>query len=65
MCRLKSLGVAGWLRSLALVGVAVLTPPIVSAAAMRGAPLPRFSALLGPAAGARARSAGAASSVRC
>ena len=47
----ESLGVAGWLRSLAFVGVAALTPPVVSAAAMRGAPLPRFSALLGPAAG--------------
>ena len=47
----ESLGVAGWLRSLAFVGVAALTPPIVSVATMRGAPLPRFSALLGPVAG--------------
>ncbi len=46
----ESLGVAGWLRSLAYVGVAALTPPIVSGAVMRGAPLPRFSGLLGPAA---------------
>jgi glucan 1,3-beta-glucosidase len=48
---IESLGVAGWLRSLAFVGVALLTPPILSAAVMRGAALPRFSALLGPAAG--------------
>ena len=45
------LGVAGWLRSLAFVGVAALTPPVVSAAAICGVPLPRFSALLGPASG--------------
>jgi len=46
----ESLGVSGWLRSLAYVGVALLAPPVLSAAAMRGAPLPRFSRLLGPAA---------------
>jgi glucan 1,3-beta-glucosidase len=46
----ESLGPGGWLRSLAFVGVAVLVPPSLSAAAMRGTPLPRFSRLLGPAA---------------
>ncbi len=46
----ESLGVSGWLRSLAYVGVALLVPPTLSAAAMRGAPLPRFSRLIGPAA---------------
>jgi len=45
---IESLGVAGWLRSLAFVGVALLTPPVLSAATMRGTPLPRFSALIGP-----------------
>ena len=45
---IESLGVSGWLRSLAYVGVALLSPPVLSAAAMRGAPLPRFSSLLGP-----------------
>jgi exo-beta-1,3-glucanase (GH17 family) len=48
---IESLGVAGWLRSLAFVGVALLTPPAISAAIVRGTPLPRFSALIGPAAG--------------
>ncbi|HEY1473813.1 MAG TPA: beta-(1-6) glucans synthase [Pseudolabrys sp.] len=47
---LESLGAGGWLRSLALVGVALLVPPVLSAAMMHGTPLPRFSALLGPAA---------------
>jgi len=47
----ESLGVAGWLRSLAFVGVALLAPPLLSAAVMRGTQLPRFSALLGPSAG--------------
>jgi glucan 1,3-beta-glucosidase len=46
----ESLGLGGWLRSLAFVAVAVLVPPSLSAAAMRGTPLPRFSRLLGPAA---------------
>ena len=45
----ESLGLSGWLRSLAFVGVALLAPPSLSAAVMRGTPLPRFSALLGPA----------------
>jgi glucan 1,3-beta-glucosidase len=48
---IESLGVAGWLRSLAFVGAALLAPPILSAAAIRGTALPRFSALIGPAAG--------------
>ena len=46
----ESLGLAGWLRSLSLIGVALLTPPAVSAAVMRGTALPRFSALIGPTA---------------
>ena len=46
----ESLGPGGWLRSLAFVAVAALVPPSLSAAAMRGTPLPRFSRLLGPAA---------------
>ena len=41
----ESLGVGDWLRSLAYAGVALLAPPALSAAAMRGAPLPRFSRL--------------------
>ena len=45
----ESLGVGGWLRSLAYVGVALLVPPSISAAAMRGVAVPRFSRLLGPA----------------
>jgi exo-beta-1,3-glucanase (GH17 family) len=46
----ESLGAGGWLRSLAFVVVALLTPPSLSAAMMSGTPLPRFSRLLGPAA---------------
>ncbi|HEX5213475.1 MAG TPA: beta-(1-6) glucans synthase [Pseudolabrys sp.] len=46
----ESLGAAGWLRSLAFVGVALLVPPTLSAAALRGTPLPRFSRLIGSAA---------------
>ena len=46
----ESLGVGGWLRSLVYAGVVLLTPPVLSAAAMRGAALPRFSRLIGPAA---------------
>jgi glucan 1,3-beta-glucosidase len=44
---IESLGLSGWLRSLGYAGVALLAPPVVSAATMRGAPLPRFSSLLG------------------
>ncbi len=45
----ESLGLGGWLRSLALAGVALLAPPVVSAAIMRGTPIPRLSRVLGPA----------------
>jgi len=45
----ESLGLGGWLRSLAFVAVALLVPPSVSVAVMRGTPLPRFFRLLGPA----------------
>jgi len=45
----ESLGFGGWLRSLAYVAVALLVPPSISAAAMRGVALPRYSRLLGPA----------------
>jgi glucan 1,3-beta-glucosidase len=47
---IESLGLAGWLRSLAFVGLALLAPPVLSAAVMRGLPLPPFSALIGPTA---------------
>jgi exo-beta-1,3-glucanase (GH17 family) len=47
---LESLGVAGWMRSLALAAVAFASPPLLSAAAIRGTPLPRLSRLIGPAA---------------
>lgn len=46
---LESLGVGGWLRSLAFTVLALLAPPLVSAATVRGTPLPRFAALIGPA----------------
>ncbi len=45
---IESLGVTSWLRSLAFTAVALLAPPALSAAMMRGTPLPRFSRLLGP-----------------
>jgi len=45
----ESLGVGGWLRSIAFAAIALLAPPLLSAAMMRGMPLPRFSALIGPA----------------
>jgi exo-beta-1,3-glucanase (GH17 family) len=44
----ESLGVGGWLRGLCFTAVALLTPPLVSAATMRGVPLPRFSQVIGP-----------------
>ena len=47
---LEFLGPSGWLQSLAFVGVALLAPPVLSAARLRSLPLPRFSRLLGPAA---------------
>ena len=48
---IESLGMGGWLRSLALTAVALLAPVAVSMAMMRGTPLPSFMRLLGPAAG--------------
>jgi exo-beta-1,3-glucanase (GH17 family) len=47
---LESLGVGGWLRSIALALVAGLSAPVVSATMIRGEPIPRLSRLLGPAA---------------
>ena len=47
---IESLGVAGWLRSLAFVGAALLAPPVLSAAVIRGTAVPLFSRLLGPVA---------------
>jgi glucan 1,3-beta-glucosidase len=46
--QLESLGVGGWLRSVALALVAMLSAPAVSAAITRGVPIPRLSRLLGP-----------------
>ena len=46
---LESLGVNGWVRSIALATVAALSAPIVSAALVRGEPIPSFTRLLGPA----------------
>ena len=46
---LESLGLGGWLRSLAYALVAALSAPVMSAALMRGVPIPRFSVLLGSA----------------
>ena len=46
---IESLGIGGWLRSLALCAVALLAPPFISAAIMRGTPMPLFARLLGPA----------------
>jgi glucan 1,3-beta-glucosidase len=46
----ESLGVAGWLRSLAFVGVALLAPPVLSAAMTRNTAIPRLSRLLSPGA---------------
>jgi exo-beta-1,3-glucanase (GH17 family) len=46
---IESLGLGGWLRNLAFAAVAIVAPLALSTATMRGTPLPRFSALLGPA----------------
>ena len=46
---IESLGTGGWLRSLALTAVAVASPFALSAAIMRGTPLPRLSRIVGPA----------------
>ncbi len=48
---IESLYVSGWVRSLAFVAVAVLSPLALSVAVMRGVPLPRFSCVIGPAEG--------------
>jgi exo-beta-1,3-glucanase (GH17 family) len=45
----ESLGIGGWLRSLAFVAAALLTAPALSAATMRNLAMPRLSALIGPA----------------
>jgi exo-beta-1,3-glucanase (GH17 family) len=46
---IESLGVGGWLRSLAFVAAASLAAPTLSAATMRNLAMPRLSALIGPA----------------
>jgi exo-beta-1,3-glucanase (GH17 family) len=46
---LESLGPGQWLRSLALVALAFVTPVVASAALVRGTPVPRLSRVLGPA----------------
>lgn len=46
---LESLGYGGWLRSLALVAIACASPLALSAAIMRGVPMPSFARILGPA----------------
>ncbi len=48
---LESFNLAGWLRALALTAAAGLSPVVLSAALMRGTPLPRLSHVLSPAAG--------------
>ena len=48
---LESLGAGPWLNSLAMCAVALLAPPVLSAAIMRGTPLPPFARILGPARG--------------
>jgi len=45
---IESLGMGGWLRSLAFTAAALLAAPALSAATMRGVAMPRLSALLGP-----------------
>jgi exo-beta-1,3-glucanase (GH17 family) len=45
----ESLGAAGWLRSSATAAVALLSPPLLSAALTRATPIPRFSRILGSA----------------
>jgi exo-beta-1,3-glucanase (GH17 family) len=44
---IESLGLGGWLRTATLGAVAFLAPPLISAAMVRGTPLPRFDAVLG------------------
>jgi len=45
---IESLGVGGWLRSLALCTVAILSPVVFGAAIMRGTPMPPLARILGP-----------------
>ncbi len=45
---IESLGIGGWVRSVALAAVAITAPPAMSAAIMRGIPAPSFARLLGP-----------------
>ena len=45
---LESLGISGWLRSLALVAAAVLSPVLMSVATIRNVPMPCFAHVLGP-----------------
>ena len=44
---LESLGIGGWLRSAALVMLALMAPPITAAALTQGVALPRFAQVLG------------------
>ena len=55
----EGLGIGGWARSLALVTVAALAPPLLSAAILRGTLVPPFSRLIGPSSGTGARFSGA------
>ena len=44
----ESLGAGGWLRSLALLAVGMLAPPLMSAAPVRATPVPPFQRIIGP-----------------
>jgi hypothetical protein len=44
----ESLGIGGWARSLALVAVAALAPPLLSVASLRGTLVPPFWRIIGP-----------------
>jgi exo-beta-1,3-glucanase (GH17 family) len=50
---LESLGIGGWLRSVALVSLAIAAPVVAAAAFTQGAALPRFAQVLGGAGGQR------------
>ncbi len=50
---LESLGIGGWLRSLALVSLAIVAPVVAAAALTQGTALPRFAQVLGGAGGRR------------
>jgi exo-beta-1,3-glucanase (GH17 family) len=47
----QSFDAGGWTRSLALAAIALLTPPVVSAAMTRGVAVPPFWRVIGPKAG--------------